>query len=43
MLRSSLGGVLDRSGEVLEKAHLDPTARAEDLSPADWLRLAKAS
>jgi 16S rRNA A1518/A1519 N6-dimethyltransferase RsmA/KsgA/DIM1 with predicted DNA glycosylase/AP lyase activity len=26
---------------VLERAGLDPTARAEDLSPADYVKLAR--
>jgi 16S rRNA (adenine1518-N6/adenine1519-N6)-dimethyltransferase len=36
MMRSTLGS------EVVEKAGVDPSARPEDLSPADYLRLAEA-
>lgn len=38
MVRSSLRDVVDQSG--FEAAGVDPTARAEDLSPADYLALA---
>lgn len=38
MVRSSLRGILDE--EAIEVAGVDPTARAEDLSPDDYLRLA---
>lgn len=40
MLRGSLSSVLDAADAVLEAAGLDPTARAEELSPDDYLRLA---
>jgi 16S rRNA (adenine1518-N6/adenine1519-N6)-dimethyltransferase len=40
MLRRSLIGVLDDVVGVLEEAGIDPTARAEDLAPEDYLRLA---
>jgi 16S rRNA (adenine1518-N6/adenine1519-N6)-dimethyltransferase len=42
MLRRSLVGVLDDPVVTLERAGLDPTARAEDLAPSDYLRLASA-
>jgi 16S rRNA (adenine1518-N6/adenine1519-N6)-dimethyltransferase len=42
MLRRSLAGFFDDPVSVLERAGLDPTARAEDLSPADYLSLARA-
>lgn len=40
MLRRSLDGVLDEPVVRLERAGILPTARAEDLSPSDFLRLA---
>jgi 16S rRNA (adenine1518-N6/adenine1519-N6)-dimethyltransferase len=40
MLRRSLASVLDDPAGEMERNGLDPTARAEDLSPADYLRLA---
>jgi len=40
MLRRSLSGVLDDPVADLERAGIDPTARAEDLTPADYVRLA---
>ena len=40
MLRGSLAGIFEDPVMVLEGAGLDPTARAEDLSPSDYLRLA---
>lgn len=40
MLRRSLAGVLDDPVTTVGAAGLDPTSRAEDLSPADFLRLA---
>jgi 16S rRNA (adenine1518-N6/adenine1519-N6)-dimethyltransferase len=40
MLRRSLIGVLDDPVAALERAGVDPTARAEDLAPSDYLRLA---
>jgi 16S rRNA (adenine1518-N6/adenine1519-N6)-dimethyltransferase len=41
MLRRSLAAVFEGPVSVLEAAGIDPTARAEDLSPADYLRLAR--
>jgi 16S rRNA (adenine1518-N6/adenine1519-N6)-dimethyltransferase len=43
MLRRSLSTVLDEPVVVLEAAGIDPTRRAEDLSPDDYLRLAEVS
>ena len=43
MLRASLKSVLDDPISVCEAGGIDPTARAETLAPADWLRLAEAS
>jgi 16S rRNA (adenine1518-N6/adenine1519-N6)-dimethyltransferase len=40
MLRRSLSGVLVDPVRLLEAAGIDPTSRAEDLSPEDYLRLA---
>ena len=40
MLRRSLSSVLDDPVSVLESAGVDPMARAEDLSPEDYLILA---
>jgi 16S rRNA (adenine1518-N6/adenine1519-N6)-dimethyltransferase len=40
MLRRSLAGVLDDPAYTLEAAGIDPTFRAEDLTPDDYLRLA---
>ena len=42
MVRASLRGVLDDPPGALMRAGIDPTARAEELSPADYLRLATA-
>lgn len=42
MLRRSLSSVLDDPVAVLGAAGIDPTSRAEDLSPEDYLRLAAA-
>jgi 16S rRNA (adenine1518-N6/adenine1519-N6)-dimethyltransferase len=42
MLRSSLGSVFSRPVDVLERLGLRPTARAEELSVADFVRLAEA-
>jgi 16S rRNA (adenine1518-N6/adenine1519-N6)-dimethyltransferase len=42
MLRGALSGVFDDPVSVLERAGIDPTARAEDLSPADYLALARS-
>ena len=43
MLRRSLGTILDDPVVVLEAAGIDPTRRAEDLSPDDYLHLAAVS
>jgi 16S rRNA (adenine1518-N6/adenine1519-N6)-dimethyltransferase len=43
MIRRSLRSVLADPGSVLAAAGVEPTARAEDLSPEDYLRLAEAS
>lgn len=40
MLRGSLAGVLAEPTATLEAAEFPSTARAEDLAPDDWLRLA---
>jgi 16S rRNA (adenine1518-N6/adenine1519-N6)-dimethyltransferase len=40
MLRKSLSGVLDAPIPVLSAVGIDATARAEDLTTDDWLRLA---
>jgi 16S rRNA (adenine1518-N6/adenine1519-N6)-dimethyltransferase len=40
MLRRSLAEEFDHPSEVLAASGIDPTARAEDLAPADYLRLA---
>lgn len=42
MLRRSLATILPDPAAVLTAAGIDPTARAEELSPADYLRLAGA-
>jgi 16S rRNA (adenine1518-N6/adenine1519-N6)-dimethyltransferase len=42
MLRRSLDGVIVDPVTTIRAAGLDPTSRAEDLSPADFLRLALA-
>jgi len=42
MLRGALAGVFDDPAAVLERSGIDPTSRAEDLSPADYLALARA-
>lgn len=41
MLRNNLQTIIDRDqlSQVLESLHLNPQARAEDLSVADWVRL----
>ena len=41
-LRSSLAAVLDEPVAVLEHAGIDPSCRAEDLEPGDFLSLARA-
>lgn len=43
MLRRSLASVLDDPTAVLERAGFDQTARAEDLSPQDYLALARSA
>jgi 16S rRNA (adenine1518-N6/adenine1519-N6)-dimethyltransferase len=43
MLRRSLSTILDDPVVVLEEAGIDPTWRAENLSPDDFLRLADVS
>ncbi len=40
MLRRSLAGVFEDPVATMDKAEIDPTARAEDLAPADYVRLA---
>jgi 16S rRNA A1518/A1519 N6-dimethyltransferase RsmA/KsgA/DIM1 with predicted DNA glycosylase/AP lyase activity len=40
MVRTSMRAVLDDPEAALAAVGIDPTARAEDLSPADYLRLA---
>lgn len=42
MLRSSLVGVLAEPSATLEKAGIDPTRRAEELTADDYVRLAEA-
>ncbi len=42
MLRRSLAGIVDEPVVLLESAGIDPTARAEDLTSDDFLRLARA-
>jgi len=41
MLRRSLSGVVDDPVSRLEDAGIDPTSRAEELSPGDYLRIAE--
>ncbi|MFP3883380.1 MAG: 16S rRNA (adenine(1518)-N(6)/adenine(1519)-N(6))-dimethyltransferase RsmA [Actinomycetota bacterium] len=43
MLRRSLSSVLEVPSATLERAGLDPTDRAEDLSPEDFVRLAEVT
>ena len=43
MLRRSLSGKLEDAVRTLEAAGIDPTSRAEDLTPDDYLRLAGVS
>lgn len=43
MLRRSLSTVLDDASVVLERAGIESTARAEVLTPDDWLRLAESA
>lgn len=43
MLRGSLANILSDPETVLERAGIDPTARAEELAVPDWLRLAGAA
>jgi len=42
MLRGALAGVFEDPVAVLNGSGIDPTSRAEDLSPADYLVLARA-
>jgi 16S rRNA (adenine1518-N6/adenine1519-N6)-dimethyltransferase len=42
MLRRSLAGVLDDPAATLNAAGIDPTSRAEDLRPGDYVRIAEA-
>jgi 16S rRNA (adenine1518-N6/adenine1519-N6)-dimethyltransferase len=42
MVRTSLRKVFDDPAHALSLAGIDSTARAEDLSPSDYLRLAAA-
>lgn len=42
MLRRSLASVVEDPTGTLEGVGIDPTSRAEDLSPADYLTMAKA-
>lgn len=42
MLRSSLGGAFASPAEILDRLGIPPTARAEELSVADFVRLAGA-
>jgi 16S rRNA (adenine1518-N6/adenine1519-N6)-dimethyltransferase len=43
MLRGSLSVIIPNAEEVLRSAGIDPTKRAEDLSPEDYLELAEAA
>lgn len=43
MLRRSLAVLLEDPVAVLERASVDPTSRAEELSPDDYLRLARVA
>ncbi len=43
MLRGSLRGLIEDPESILIAAGIDPTSRAEDLSPADFVRLAEAN
>lgn len=43
MLRGALAVVLDDPGAALDRAGIDPTARAEELVVSDWLRLAEVT
>jgi 16S rRNA (adenine1518-N6/adenine1519-N6)-dimethyltransferase len=42
MLRRSLSAVFEDPEPILREAGIDPTARAEDLAPSDYLRLARS-
>ena len=42
MLRKSLASVIDDPVGTMERAGIDPTGRAEDLAPLDFVRLAEA-
>lgn len=43
MLRRSLSSIFDDPIPLLEAADIDPTSRAEELHPSDYLRLARLS
>lgn len=43
MLRRSLSDLLDHPVDALKGAGIDPAARAEELTPGDYLRLARAT
>ena len=43
MLRRSLAALVDDPSGLLEKAGIEPTSRAEDLTPGEYLRLAAAA
>jgi 16S rRNA (adenine1518-N6/adenine1519-N6)-dimethyltransferase len=43
MLRRSLAAALPDAPAVLAAAGIEPTRRAEELSPEDYLRLAEAA
>lgn len=43
MLRGSLSTVLEEPAALLEAAGIDPTSRAEELTPEDFLRLARVA
>ncbi len=43
MLRQSLASVLEAPSVELEAAGIDPRARAEEVAPAEWLRLAEVT
>jgi 16S rRNA (adenine1518-N6/adenine1519-N6)-dimethyltransferase len=42
MIKSSLGKIIPNITEILQKLALDQTLRAENLSPQDYIRIAKA-
>ena len=43
MLRGALSKVVEEAATTLERAGFSPKARAEDLGPEDWLRLAESA